>query len=330
MSQFEFGNFSFRLNYFLATTILKELTIMTVLLLKAIVCFCCILHVAIACDVPCEGTTKTLICYRFLFLSWNSCEETVNSVRGLLPFTCGCCAQNDDDADGICNVNDVCPGYDDLEDVDGNGIPDGCDDITAIGIMDEPTSVPTGVPTVLPTVFPTKLPTGVPTVSLSNDPSMAPTMPPTKLPTNAPTMAPTEFPTIVPTEFLTIAPTEDPITESACTIAVSLDCRAPNGSSCSSLSRRTNQNNCLVTLAYDITICNTSFDASIAITRANILLNGQSFDIRANIEPILQSQLCQTVTPRVEIDLCDPVALLAEVIVSIGDCGDSDSLKLSI
>ena len=33
----------------------------------------------------------------------------------------------DDDNDGVCNSNDVCPGYDDTQDSDGDGIPDGCD-----------------------------------------------------------------------------------------------------------------------------------------------------------------------------------------------------------
>ncbi len=33
----------------------------------------------------------------------------------------------DDDNDGVCNVDDQCPGFDDNVDLDGNGIPDGCD-----------------------------------------------------------------------------------------------------------------------------------------------------------------------------------------------------------
>ncbi len=33
----------------------------------------------------------------------------------------------DDDNDGVCNVDDLCPGFDDNIDLDGNGIPDGCD-----------------------------------------------------------------------------------------------------------------------------------------------------------------------------------------------------------
>ena len=34
----------------------------------------------------------------------------------------------DSDGDGVCDVNDICPGFDDNIDSDGDGIPDGCDD----------------------------------------------------------------------------------------------------------------------------------------------------------------------------------------------------------
>ncbi|HKK78942.1 MAG TPA: T9SS type A sorting domain-containing protein, partial [Phaeodactylibacter sp.] len=33
----------------------------------------------------------------------------------------------DDDGDGVCNASDICPGFDDNVDSDGDGIPDGCD-----------------------------------------------------------------------------------------------------------------------------------------------------------------------------------------------------------
>jgi hypothetical protein len=35
---------------------------------------------------------------------------------------------NDSDGDGVCDSNDICPGFDDTIDTDGDGIPDGCDD----------------------------------------------------------------------------------------------------------------------------------------------------------------------------------------------------------
>ncbi len=34
----------------------------------------------------------------------------------------------DDDSDGVCNADDLCPGFDDEIDTDGDGLPDGCDD----------------------------------------------------------------------------------------------------------------------------------------------------------------------------------------------------------
>ena len=37
----------------------------------------------------------------------------------------------DSDGDGVCDADDICPGYDDNIDSDGDGIPDGCDDCTS-------------------------------------------------------------------------------------------------------------------------------------------------------------------------------------------------------
>ena len=34
---------------------------------------------------------------------------------------------DDSDFDGVCDANDVCFGFDDNQDADGDGIPDGCD-----------------------------------------------------------------------------------------------------------------------------------------------------------------------------------------------------------
>ncbi|MFT7452689.1 MAG: hypothetical protein ACI9VN_003424, partial [Patescibacteria group bacterium] len=36
----------------------------------------------------------------------------------------------DTDGDGVCDDSDICPGFDDNADLDGDGIPDGCDDNT--------------------------------------------------------------------------------------------------------------------------------------------------------------------------------------------------------
>ena len=38
----------------------------------------------------------------------------------------------DGDIDGVCDINDVCPGYDDTIDSDNDGIPDGCDDCESV------------------------------------------------------------------------------------------------------------------------------------------------------------------------------------------------------
>ncbi len=46
---------------------------------------------------------------------------------GLLLSAWGPCICIDSDDDGVCDVNDLCPGFDDHVDVDGDGIPDDCD-----------------------------------------------------------------------------------------------------------------------------------------------------------------------------------------------------------
>lgn len=38
-----------------------------------------------------------------------------------------CGADRDTDGDGICDSDDICPGFDDAADADGDGVPDGCD-----------------------------------------------------------------------------------------------------------------------------------------------------------------------------------------------------------
>ncbi|MEO1261422.1 MAG: T9SS type A sorting domain-containing protein [Bacteroidota bacterium] len=54
----------------------------------------------------------------------NAC--TTDDVIGL---DCNCGGKYEDtDFDGICNVMDVCEGFDDTKDADGDGLPDGCDE----------------------------------------------------------------------------------------------------------------------------------------------------------------------------------------------------------
>nr|WP_321497135.1 PEF-CTERM sorting domain-containing protein [uncultured Methanolobus sp.] len=37
------------------------------------------------------------------------------------------CSDGDEDEDGVCDCNDICPGYNDKIDTDRDGVPDGCD-----------------------------------------------------------------------------------------------------------------------------------------------------------------------------------------------------------
>ena len=48
-------------------------------------------------------------------------------IDGFYTKTCTICDE-DSDGDFVCDEDDLCPGFDDTEDEDGDGIPDGCDD----------------------------------------------------------------------------------------------------------------------------------------------------------------------------------------------------------
>ena len=66
-------------------------------------------------------------------------EDSPCQIWGLNQETCECepIGDNyDDDGDTVCNADDICPGGDDLEDADGDGIPDDCDDCDSGGIGD--------------------------------------------------------------------------------------------------------------------------------------------------------------------------------------------------
>lgn len=58
------------------------------------------------------------------------CIEDVNNVTSVIDENGDVILyeNNDSDGDGVCDENDVCEGFDDNVDFDGNGIPDGCDD----------------------------------------------------------------------------------------------------------------------------------------------------------------------------------------------------------
>ncbi|MEZ4239653.1 MAG: MopE-related protein [Myxococcota bacterium] len=59
-----------------------------------------------------------------------------------------CPAGIDTDADGICDTDDVCPGFDDQADADGDGVPDGCEEVGPTTTGDPPVVDRGGPPTV--------------------------------------------------------------------------------------------------------------------------------------------------------------------------------------
>lgn len=61
------------------------------------------------------------------------------TIRDELDERCNCFGieVGDDDKDGICNSLDACPGYPDYLDMDGDGIPDGCDESDCAGLAED-------------------------------------------------------------------------------------------------------------------------------------------------------------------------------------------------
>lgn len=59
----------------------------------------------------------------------NPNPDLPNGREGEVTGGCECIIipDGDDDGDGICNLEDQCPGFDDEEDTDNDGLPDGCD-----------------------------------------------------------------------------------------------------------------------------------------------------------------------------------------------------------
>lgn len=56
-------------------------------------------------------------------------DDTIDSDGDGIPDGCDEDECPDSDNDGVCDTDDVCPGFDDTVDTNGNGIPDGCDNI---------------------------------------------------------------------------------------------------------------------------------------------------------------------------------------------------------
>ncbi|MEM1322250.1 MAG: lectin-like protein [Bacteroidota bacterium] len=67
------------------------------------------------CDNTLEGTT---------------CDDgDACTTNDIYDANCNCVGTfTDADSDGVCDADDVCPGFDDTADADGDGTPDGCDD----------------------------------------------------------------------------------------------------------------------------------------------------------------------------------------------------------
>ena len=59
----------------------------------------------------------------------NACNDGDDCTEGdVFDEDCNCAGTfADDDNDGVCNADDACPGFNDNIDLNGNGIPDGCD-----------------------------------------------------------------------------------------------------------------------------------------------------------------------------------------------------------
>lgn len=67
------------------------------------------------------------------------CDGDMSPYSAIATFTTtnnGGCV--DSDGDGICDIADLCPGFDDNVDRDGNSVPDYCDDCDFIRVMMEP------------------------------------------------------------------------------------------------------------------------------------------------------------------------------------------------
>ena len=81
------------------------------------------------------------------------CDGCMDDPNKTEPGVCGCgVADTDSDGDGTADCNDICPGFDDNVDSDGDGIPDGCD--TEEELPPDPAQVaPELDPTVATSVF---------------------------------------------------------------------------------------------------------------------------------------------------------------------------------
>ena len=75
------------------------------------------------CDAEdqCPGLNDALI--------GTACDDlNACTINDIYDANCGCAGTfADADSDGVCDSDDICPGFDDTADIDGDAIPDGCD-----------------------------------------------------------------------------------------------------------------------------------------------------------------------------------------------------------
>ena len=76
----------------------------------------------VECQDTCPAINNSLI--------GTPCDDSNPCTQGeIYDANCGCSGgvNQDSDADGVCDADDMCPGSDDTIDINNNGIPDGCD-----------------------------------------------------------------------------------------------------------------------------------------------------------------------------------------------------------
>lgn len=80
-------------------------------------------------DTAVQPDTSTATCGDGVLDAGEECDDGNRRAGDGCSFNCTieCGAGNDTDFDGVCNPNDICPGFDDNIDTNGNGVPDGCD-----------------------------------------------------------------------------------------------------------------------------------------------------------------------------------------------------------
>ena len=85
-------------------------------------------------DTTTAADTSTAICGDSILDAGEECDDGNRRAGDGCSFNCTieCGTGNDNDFDGVCNADDICAGFDDNLDRNGNGIPDGCDSATEV------------------------------------------------------------------------------------------------------------------------------------------------------------------------------------------------------